>query len=98
MTETPISRLDTPYLYKQFIDGQWVASEGERRLPAGVLSLLHGDSEGISRHPGIDKVSFTGSNRVGEAVMRAASATTKGISLELGGKSPILVMGDADPQ
>ncbi|WP_227498763.1 aldehyde dehydrogenase family protein [Marinobacter sp. ELB17] len=61
-------------------------------LPAGVLNLLHGDGQGISRHPGIDKVSFTGSNRVGEAVMRAASDTTKGISLELGGKSPILVM------
>ena len=71
-------------------------------LPAGVLNLLYGDGQGIgapiSRHPGIDKVSFTGSNRVGEAVMRAASDTTKGISLELGGKSPILVMEDADPQ
>ncbi len=71
-------------------------------LPAGVFNLLHGDGEGIgapiSRHPSIDKVSFTGSNRVGEAVMRAASDTTKGLSLELGGKSPILVMDDADPQ
>ncbi|WP_355662063.1 aldehyde dehydrogenase family protein [Halomonas salifodinae] len=71
-------------------------------LPAGVLNLLHGDGEGIgaplSAHPGIDKVSFTGSNRVGEAVMRAAAAGTKGVSLELGGKSPILVMEDADPE
>ncbi len=74
----------------------------EVNLPAGVLNLLHGDGEGIgaplSCHPGVDKVSFTGSNRVGEAVMRAAAAGTKGVSLELGGKSPILVMADADPE
>lgn len=70
-------------------------------LPAGVLNLLNGDGEGIgaplANHPGVDKVSFTGSNRVGEAVMQAASARTASVSLELGGKSPILVMEDADP-
>ncbi|WP_252106146.1 MULTISPECIES: aldehyde dehydrogenase family protein [unclassified Halomonas] len=70
-------------------------------LPAGVLNLLNGDGEGIgaplASHPGVDKVSFTGSNRVGEAVMKAAAARTAGVSLELGGKSPILVMEDADP-
>ncbi|WP_431023426.1 aldehyde dehydrogenase family protein [Halomonas sp. H5] len=74
----------------------------EVKLPAGVLNLLHGDGEGIgaplSCHPGVDKLSFTGSNRVGEAVMRAAAGGTKGVSLELGGKSPILVMEDADPE
>ncbi|GAA0557202.1 aldehyde dehydrogenase family protein [Halomonas salifodinae] len=74
----------------------------EAKLPAGVLNLLHGDGEGIgaplSCHPGVDKLSFTGSNRVGEAVMRAAAGGTKGVSLELGGKSPILVMADADPE
>lgn len=74
----------------------------EVNLPAGVLNLLHGDGEGIgaplASHPGVDKVSFTGSNRVGEAVMRAAAAGTKGVSLELGGKSPILVMEDVDPE
>ncbi|MGJ7462568.1 aldehyde dehydrogenase family protein [Halomonas sp. MA07-2] len=71
-------------------------------LPSGVLNLLNGDGEGIgaplSRHAGIDKVSFTGSNRVGEAVMAAAAERTVGVSLELGGKSPILVMEDADPE
>ncbi len=71
-------------------------------LPGGVLNLLNGDGEGIgaplSRHAGIDKVSFTGSNRVGEAVMAAAAERTVGVSLELGGKSPILVMEDADPE
>ena len=47
-------------------------------LPAGVLNLLNGDGEGIgaplTNHSGVDKISFTGSNRVGEAVMQAASA------------------------
>ena len=70
-------------------------------LPAGVLNLLNGDGEGIgaplTNHLGVDKISFTGSNRVGEAVMRAASTRTASVSLELGGKSPILVMEDADP-
>ncbi|PRY64230.1 betaine-aldehyde dehydrogenase [Vreelandella songnenensis] len=73
----------------------------EIELPAGVLNLLNGDGEGIgaplASHPGVDKISFTGSNRVGEAVMQAASRRTAGVSLELGGKSPILVMEDADP-
>ncbi|WP_104203492.1 aldehyde dehydrogenase family protein [Billgrantia saliphila] len=71
-------------------------------LPAGVLNLLYGDGEGVgaplASHPGVDKVSFTGSNRVGEAVMRAAAERTADVSLELGGKSPILVMEDADPE
>ena len=70
-------------------------------LPAGVLNLLNGDGEGIgaplTNHPGVDKISFTGSNRVGEAVMQAASARTASVSLELGGKSPIIVMEDAEP-
>ncbi|MBA2777543.1 aldehyde dehydrogenase family protein [Billgrantia kenyensis] len=70
-------------------------------LPPGVLNLLFGDGEGIgaplAAHPGIDKVSFTGSNRIGEAVMRAAAERSADVSLELGGKSPILVMEDADP-
>ncbi|MCB8888214.1 aldehyde dehydrogenase family protein [Vreelandella malpeensis] len=70
-------------------------------LPAGVLNLLNGDGEGIgaplASHADVDKVSFTGSNRVGEAVMKAAAARTAGVSLELGGKSPIIVMEDADP-
>ncbi|MBF8223195.1 aldehyde dehydrogenase family protein [Halomonas sp. 328] len=72
----------------------------EAGLPPGVVNLLHGDGQGIgaplSRHPGIDKLSFTGSNPVGEAVMRAAAHGVRPVSLELGGKSPILVTEDAD--
>lgn len=72
----------------------------EAGLPSGVFNLLLGDGEGIgapmSHHAGIDKLSFTGSNPVGEAVMRAASKGVRPVSLELGGKSPILVTEDAD--
>lgn len=72
----------------------------EAGLPPGVFNLVQGDGECIgsplSRHPDIDKLSFTGSNLVGEAVMRAAAQGVRPVSLELGGKSPILVMEDAD--
>ena len=72
----------------------------EAGLPAGVFNLLHGDGEGIgaplTAHPRIDKISFTGSNVVGEKVMQAAACGTRGVSLELGGKSPIIVLDDAD--
>ncbi|QTP58244.1 aldehyde dehydrogenase family protein [Billgrantia antri] len=74
----------------------------EIELPAGVLNLLFGDGQGIGiplcAHPDIDKISFTGSNRVGEAVMHAAADRTARVSLELGGKSPVLVLKDADPE
>ncbi len=71
-------------------------------LPSGVFNLLHGDGRGVGEaltaHPGVDKLSFTGSNAVGEAVMAAAARGTRNVSLELGGKSPILVTTDADPE
>ncbi|WP_280563906.1 MULTISPECIES: aldehyde dehydrogenase family protein [unclassified Chromohalobacter] len=72
----------------------------EIALPPGVLNLLHGDGDGIgiplTHHRGIDKLSFTGSNAVGERVMQAAAEGSRGVSLELGGKSPILVLDDAE--
>ncbi|OLO12679.1 aldehyde dehydrogenase [Chromohalobacter japonicus] len=72
----------------------------EIALPPGVLNLLHGDGDGIgiplTHHRGIDKLSFTGSNAVGERVMQAAAEGSRGVSLELGGKSPILVLEDAE--
>lgn len=73
----------------------------ESGLPAGVFNLVFGDGEGVgaplSRHQGINRISFTGSNAVGESVMREAASGTKGVALELGGKSPIVVLADADP-
>lgn len=70
------------------------------KLPAGVINIVPGAGaligDYLTQHPGIDKISFTGSNRVGEMVMKSASPLSKNVSLELGGKSPILVFDDAD--
>ncbi len=69
-------------------------------LPAGVLNIVNGSGPDVgaplTNHPGIDKVSFTGSNRVGETVMQSAAKQLQSVSLELGGKSPMLVFEDAD--
>ncbi len=74
----------------------------EAGLPDGVVNVVtgFGDDCGdpLVRHPGVDKVSFTGSTAVGEAVMRAAATNVTGISLELGGKSPNIVFDDADTE
>ena len=72
----------------------------EAGLPPGVLNVLPGpgSSAGAAmvRHPGIDKVTFTGSTEVGKQIMREAASTVKKITLELGGKSPNIVFADAD--
>ncbi|WP_201558124.1 aldehyde dehydrogenase family protein [Psychrobacter sp. 72-O-c] len=68
-------------------------------LPKGVVNILPGAAEvgtAMTSHPLIDKVSFTGSNGVGEKVMIQAAKGIKDISLELGGKSAIIVRADAD--
>ncbi|SNT70010.1 aldehyde dehydrogenase family protein [Psychrobacter sp. LV10R520-6] len=68
-------------------------------LPKGVVNILPGAAEvgaAITSHPLIDKISFTGSNGVGEKVMIQAAKGIKDISLELGGKSAIIVRADAD--
>ncbi|WP_430787349.1 aldehyde dehydrogenase family protein [Actinoplanes sp. G11-F43] len=68
-------------------------------LPAGVLNVLTGDGRtgaALVAHPGVAKVSFTGSTEVGRKVMVSAAATTKRITLELGGKSPNIIFADAD--
>lgn len=71
-------------------------------LPPGVLNIVGGDGAGVGAalvdHPDVAKISFTGSNRVGERVMQSAARRMANVSLELGGKSPILVFEDADPQ
>ena len=69
-------------------------------LPAGVFNLVTGTGPAVgaplAAHRGVDKLSFTGSNAVGIRVMQAAAETVKGVSLELGGKSALLVFEDAD--
>ncbi len=69
-------------------------------VPAGVFNLVQGDGPGvgnaISSHPDIDMVSFTGSTRAGILVAKAAADTVKRVHQELGGKSPNLVLPDAD--
>jgi acyl-CoA reductase-like NAD-dependent aldehyde dehydrogenase len=69
-------------------------------LPAGVFNLVTGTGpvigEAIAAHPGVDMVSFTGSTRAGRRVSELASATVKPVAMELGGKSPNLILDDAD--
>jgi len=72
----------------------------EAGFPRGVVNVLpgYGPTAGaaIVRHPGVDKVAFTGSTEVGRHIQREAAGTLKSVSLELGGKSPNVVFADAD--
>lgn len=72
----------------------------EAGLPAGVLNIVLGDGPevgaGLAAHPGIAKVSFTGSTRVGRIVGAAAGESLSPVTLELGGKSPMVAFEDAD--
>jgi aldehyde dehydrogenase (NAD+) len=72
----------------------------EAGVPEGVINILPGPGAlvgmGLVKHPGVDKVAFTGSTEVGKQVMRNAADTVKRITLELGGKSPNVVFADAD--
>ena len=69
-------------------------------LPPGVLNVLTGPGsqlgQSIVEHPGIDKIAFTGDTSTGKGIMRSAAETLKQITLELGGKSPNIVLADAD--
>ncbi|MEI6485005.1 MAG: aldehyde dehydrogenase family protein [Sphingomonadales bacterium] len=69
-------------------------------VPAGVFNLVNGDGPGVgtalSGHPDVDMVSFTGSTRAGIAVAKNAADTVKRVAQELGGKSPNIVLPDAD--
>lgn len=69
-------------------------------LPAGVVNIITGRGESagdrLVRHPDVDKIAFTGSTEVGKQINRNATATMKRVSLELGGKSPVIVMPDVD--
>jgi len=71
----------------------------EAGLPAGVVNIVTGDGstgEALVRHPDVDKIAFTGSTEVGRAIRSATAATSKRLSLELGGKSPFVIFDDAD--
>ncbi|MGH9779503.1 MAG: aldehyde dehydrogenase family protein, partial [Candidatus Acidiferrales bacterium] len=69
-------------------------------VPDGVVNVLTGKGSvigmGLVKHPGVDKVALTGSTDTGKAVMRAGADTLKRITLELGGKSPNIILDDAD--
>jgi acyl-CoA reductase-like NAD-dependent aldehyde dehydrogenase len=80
-----------------FILAEVIESVG---LPAGVFNLITGFGpvvgEAIAAHPGVDFVSFTGSTRAGKRVSELASASVKPVAMELGGKSPNVILDDAD--
>ena len=71
----------------------------EAGLPKGVLNIVTGDGETgalITGHDGVDKVAFTGSTEVGRVIRRQIAGSGKALTLELGGKSPMIVFADAD--
>jgi aldehyde dehydrogenase (NAD+) len=68
-------------------------------LPAGVVNIVTGDGttgEALVKHADVDKIAFTGSTEVGRAIRSATAASSKRLSLELGGKSPFIIFDDAD--
>ncbi|MCY7308551.1 MAG: aldehyde dehydrogenase family protein [Rhodoferax sp.] len=87
-SETPLSTLAL------------AALAGEAGLAPGVFNVVPGPGReigmAIASHPGISKVSFTGSTEVGVRVARAAAESVKRVTLELGGKSPAVILDDAD--
>ena len=72
----------------------------EAGLPGGVFNIVTGRGETvgaeISLHPDVAKISFTGSTAVGKGILRAGAETMKRVTLELGGKSPSVILDDAD--
>jgi aldehyde dehydrogenase (NAD+) len=86
--QTPLSALEL------------AAIAAEAGLPAGVLNVVTGLGEtagaALVKHAGVDKIAFTGSTAVGRLIMREAAESLKKVSLELGGKSPNIVLPDAD--
>jgi phenylacetaldehyde dehydrogenase len=86
--ETPLSVLAL---------GQMILDAG---FPAGVVNIVNGlgadAGAALAAHPDVDKISFTGSTATGRKIVMAATGNLKKVSLELGGKSPVVVMPDAD--
>jgi phenylacetaldehyde dehydrogenase len=72
----------------------------EAGFPAGVLNIITGNGhtagDRMVKHPDVDKVAFTGSTEIGKLINRNATTTMKRVTLELGGKSPVVIMPDVD--
>ncbi|MCH8255699.1 MAG: aldehyde dehydrogenase family protein [Gemmatimonadetes bacterium] len=72
----------------------------EAGFPPGAFNVLPGGGStagaALVKHPGVDKISFTGSTEIGKQVMRDGAETVKRVTLELGGKSPNIIFADAD--
>nr|WP_152655480.1 aldehyde dehydrogenase family protein [Oceanobacillus sp. CFH 90083] len=87
-SETPLSLLYIAQLFK------------EAGVPDGVVNVVPGSGreagEAITTHPLVDKVAFTGSTNVGKSVMKKAADQLKNVTLELGGKSPTIILEDAN--
>lgn len=84
---TPLSALRLAELFR------------EAGLPDGVFNVVNGEADTgqrLTRHPGIAKVSLTGEAGTGKKIMKDAAETLKTVTLELGGKSPLIVLDDAD--
>jgi len=82
------------------LDAMWLAEMLEEiDLPEGVVSIVPGGretGEALVRHPGIDKISFTGSSATGRHIAALCGEQLKRVSLELGGKSAAIILDDAD--
>lgn len=78
----------------------WTQIMHDAGVPAGVYNMVNGDGPGVgaplSCHPDVDMVSFTGSTRAGAAITKAAADSVKRVVLELGGKSPNIILDDAN--
>jgi len=89
-----------PSEYSPFSAILWAQVMHEAGVPAGVFNLVNGDGPSVgaplSSHREIDMVSFTGSTRAGTEVARNAAASVKRVHQELGGKSPNVLLDDAD--
>ena len=86
--ETPLTALKLEEIFR------------EAGLPDGVLNVItgYGDTTGaaLAAHPDVDKISFTGSTEVGKLIVQAAAGNLKRLTLELGGKSPLIMFDDAN--
>lgn len=82
------------------LDALWLAEMLEQvELPEGVVSVITGGrdvGEALVRHPGVDKIAFTGSSAIGRRIAAICGEQLKRVSLELGGKSAAIILDDAD--